>query len=288
MPLESVTHVEDLNPQNPAYLDQRSEGDDHIRNIKTALKNTFPGMTGRAWRKRNAATSGNITKNDNMVLINAAAGITLIPDPAASIGNGFITMIRAPSTGNVTVNPGENINGAEQYVIPANYTAIVMSDGSEWHLMLVFNDIPPSVPAFPSGTRMVFHQTTAPTGWTKLVSSIYNDAGLRVTTGTVGSGGGTDFTAVFGTGKNTGSTVLTEAQIPAHDHIVPVTETAAGNIARTFFGSTPTQDGSSARAQGTTGGSIWPYSAPTGGGGGHTHTMALNLKYVDVIVASKD
>ena len=46
MGLESVTHISDLNTSNPTVSDGLSEGDDHIRNIKTALKNDFAGITG--------------------------------------------------------------------------------------------------------------------------------------------------------------------------------------------------------------------------------------------------
>ena len=46
---------------------------------------------------------------------------------------------------------------------------------------------------FPSGTKMLFQQTSAPTGWTKVTSSVDNKA-LRVVSGTVGSGGTNAFT----------------------------------------------------------------------------------------------
>jgi hypothetical protein len=46
MTIESVTYIDDLNTANPAAGDAKSEGDDHIRNIKTALKNTFPNVDG--------------------------------------------------------------------------------------------------------------------------------------------------------------------------------------------------------------------------------------------------
>jgi hypothetical protein len=44
--VESVTYISDLNVSNPAAGDAKSEGDDHLRNIKTAIKNTFPNITG--------------------------------------------------------------------------------------------------------------------------------------------------------------------------------------------------------------------------------------------------
>lgn len=46
MTVESVTHISDLNNSYPAAGDARSEGDDHIRNIKTALKTDFPNING--------------------------------------------------------------------------------------------------------------------------------------------------------------------------------------------------------------------------------------------------
>jgi len=45
--LESVSHISDLVVTNPVgATDPKSEGDDHIRNIKTALKTDFPNING--------------------------------------------------------------------------------------------------------------------------------------------------------------------------------------------------------------------------------------------------
>ena len=44
MTVESVTLISDLDQNNPAGGDSISEGDDHIRNIKRSLKNTFPNI----------------------------------------------------------------------------------------------------------------------------------------------------------------------------------------------------------------------------------------------------
>lgn len=46
MTIEAVTYVSDLNVAYPGSSDNISEGDNHLRNIKTALKNTFPNVTG--------------------------------------------------------------------------------------------------------------------------------------------------------------------------------------------------------------------------------------------------
>ena len=49
---------------------------------------------------------------------------------------------------------------------------------------------------FPQGTRMIFQQSTAPTGWTKDTTNT-NQHALRVVSGTVSSGGSVDFTTAF-------------------------------------------------------------------------------------------
>ena len=67
--------------------------------------------------------------------------------------------------------------------------------------------------AFPSGTRLLFQQTAAPTGWTK--DTTYNNYALRITSGTVTSGGSVAFTTAFasqavsGTVGTSGSTTAT-------------------------------------------------------------------------------
>ena len=46
MALETVTNIDDLVVTNPLSTDARSQGDDHIRNIKIALKTDLPNITG--------------------------------------------------------------------------------------------------------------------------------------------------------------------------------------------------------------------------------------------------
>lgn len=123
----------------------------------------------------------------------------------------------------------------------------------------------------PSGTRMLFQQTNAPVGWTK--DTTHNDKALRVVSGAAGSGGTVDFSAAFVTGT-VGDTTLTIAQIPSHDHGTPA-------FAR---------DGSSARLGDGGGNSTFPgvKTGSTGGGGAHNHSLDLAIKYVDIIIATKN
>ena len=46
MAVENVTYINSLDPSAPAGGDSISEGDDHIRNIKRAIKDTFPNVDG--------------------------------------------------------------------------------------------------------------------------------------------------------------------------------------------------------------------------------------------------
>lgn len=277
MGLEAAQFIGQLVPTNPqGPTDQKAEGDDHIRMMKQAMQNTFPGMAGRAWRKRNAAASGAITIDDNMTLINASSGVVLTPSAAAQIGNGFLCHVRAAS-GTVTIDPAENINGASSLVIPAGHTAIIFCDGTEFWAYLVYHAQPEVVPPFAAGTAMVFHQTAAPSGWTKLTNSQYDNAALRSTIGVVGTGGADGFTTTFGAGKSTNGTAITEAQMPSHTH--PFTRyygPAGGNSVSDNGG-------------GFQEGAVGDTTGATGGSQAHSHVLPnMNLKYVDIIVATKN
>ena len=46
MTVESVNYISDLEPARPQGGDSIAQGDDHIRNIKKALKQTFPNVDG--------------------------------------------------------------------------------------------------------------------------------------------------------------------------------------------------------------------------------------------------
>ncbi|CAB4123368.1 hypothetical protein UFOVP42_43 [uncultured Caudovirales phage] len=162
-----------------------------------------------------------------------------------------------------------------------------------------------NIAVFPAGTALLFQQTSAPTGWTKVTTN--NDAALRVVSGTASTGGSVGFTTAFasqavsGTVASTGSTTatgtvgattLSTGQMPSHTHTT--TPYAPGGAAaylasgyNSFF------DGGSGVSGAAGGGGSHDHTFT---GAGHTHTSgaftgtAINLavKYVDVIVATKD
>jgi hypothetical protein len=125
---------------------------------------------------------------------------------------------------------------------------------------------------FPTGTRMSFNQTAAPTGWTKDTTAAINDSILRLVTGTVSSGGSTAF-STWNSSGTTGSYTLTTADIPSHTH----------NIGQANRGSnSPTAPDT---YPGSTNSVV---SGATGGGGSHSHTLSNNIKYYDFIIAIKN
>ena len=141
-----------------------------------------------------------------------------------------------------------------------------------------------SINAFPATTSMLFYQSAAPAGWTKDTAGTLDNHALRVVGSTAWSGGSkgaTAFDSVFGSGKVTGSHVLTTAEIAAHTH-GPTTGTGfRGHAAspNSFQNSAGSPDHNEP-IMGTT--------ASTGGGGSHTHTLSLDLNYINMIRATKD
>lgn len=128
--------------------------------------------------------------------------------------------------------------------------------------------------AFPSGTVMLFVQTSAPTGWTK--STAHNDKALRVVSGAASSGGTNAFSTVMAQ-TVVGSHALTIGEIPAHAH----SYTASPQTGPQTEASVTVPGAPAAEAVGSTTGSA-------GSGGAHNHSITMAMQYVDAIIASKD
>jgi len=129
---------------------------------------------------------------------------------------------------------------------------------------------------FDSGVKMVFAQAAAPTGWTQDTSS--NDAALRVVSG---SGGGTGGSAGFSAPSHSlsgGSTTLSTAQMPSHNHVLYHNGGSTGMYRATSY----------AWGFGT---SSSTHTTNQGSSSSHNHSLSGSItapKYKDVIVATKD
>jgi hypothetical protein len=129
-----------------------------------------------------------------------------------------------------------------------------------------------------SGSIMIFAQTSAPAGWTKLTS--HNDKALRIVSGAAGSGGSTAFSTVFS------ARTISIANMPSHNHAV------------TDPGHSHTYDHYNYYTGGASGTSVWLGNVPqataasTTGisiqNNGSGAAMDFSVQYVDVILAQRN
>lgn len=171
---------------------------------------------------------------------------------------------------------------------------------------------------FASGTKLLFAQATAPTGWTK--STTHDNKALRVVSGSTGgsSGGSVAFTAAFTSQTVSGTvgysavsgvtepTTLTPNQMPAHQHAI-VSNTGTGgtltgaNYIDSAYTGYNTNDDYALR--GISGAATLGLTSAAGASEGHSHSFTnqgnhnhtfsgtginLAVAYVDVIIATKN
>ena len=175
-----------------------------------------------------------------------------------NIGAGLVT---------ATCGGADTFDDGSTFVTISQYNSITIqtdSTGAIWNTVGFSFPAAQSNGALPAGTAMVFYQAAAPTGWTG--SDALSDHAIRIVTTTsaaAGAASGTvDFTTVFGR-TATDSHVLLEAEIPAHTHIGGTTQKTGAHGASYYVG-----DGTATTPTGS-----------TGGDGGHTHNIDLQVKH---------
>lgn len=133
MTVEIASFLNDLNDTYPTSGDPRSEGDDHIRLVKSVLKATLPGLAGRVNRVQ--AKTGDYTAvlTDNASILNFTVAATLSLTPAATIGNGYGFTVLANGV-QVILDPAgaETINGSASLTLQSGEAAFVYCAGSSW------------------------------------------------------------------------------------------------------------------------------------------------------------
>ena len=251
-------------------------------------------VTGAATLSSTLAVTGAVTGSSTVsgtALVPTAATVPTVGTylPAANtvaIATASTERVRVGPAGQVGVG-GANYGTAGQVLTSAGASA-----APSWQTP---SAAPSPSPAFPSGTVMLFQQTAAPTGWTKITT--HNNKALRVVNGTVSSGGNSSFTSVFanrtpggsvsGTNINgaVSATTLTTAQMPNHTHTIP--SNASGSQVG-FAGSGRNPTGKSTGAAGGGGSHTHGFTNPTWSGSFTGAAMNFAVQYVDVIFASKD
>ena len=120
MGLEIVLHLDDLDATNPVGTDPRSEGDDHIRNVKTALLTDFPSISGIVTSTHSElnfvdVTAGTLTASKAIVVDGSSKIDNLNIDNLNINGN---TISSTDTNGTVTITP--------------HGTGDIILDGQKW------------------------------------------------------------------------------------------------------------------------------------------------------------
>jgi hypothetical protein len=125
MALEVATYINNLNPANPVGSDPLAQADDHLRLLKTTIKNTFPNIDGPV-----TLTDDQINALETRVDALEAGGI-----PGGAAGGGIEIVATLPATGEL----GQTVFNEADGII---YTW----DGTAWVPVTLSTNYTPDVP----------------------------------------------------------------------------------------------------------------------------------------------
>ena len=148
MALETATYLDSLVSSNPAGTDDKSDGDNHLRLIKSVLQNTFPNAD-QAFRlqhgKLKVKSSGSLALTDEgymMVLTGSLRAVTL--PASAPVGfqigikraqdSGAVTKVSAPSGENIGDDGVDLVSSKYELEKKGDYAWFVKNatSGDEW------------------------------------------------------------------------------------------------------------------------------------------------------------
>ena len=287
------------------YLSKSVSGSANVT-LTTANRDPDVETTNEAGNKVidfNGALSGNIyvflpaVEKEYTLFNNTSGSFTLQVAPTGHAANN-ITLTQGGTT-SVYVQNGDKVVDTMGANVGTSTTTYI---GNGANLT--------GIQPFVAGTKMLFQQSAAPTGWTK--DTTHNNKALRLTTGSVGTGGSQTFTDAFnsqtvtisGTSGttpvtitgSTGSHTLVLTEIPSHRHLEG-SHVEFGTGDSVSAGTRNTGNDSGAKRFYTDyqgGGDPHSHTNGTLAGATHTHsfsdtdTVDLEVQYVDVIIASKD
>lgn len=242
-----------------------------------------------------------------------------------------------PNSDETIVDVSTLVDNGNYGDMPPNFNSVSLKNGvfsvgcitSASNIAYGFQNTDNVVPenSFPIGTRMLFQQSAAPTGWTKETDSGYNNIALRLTTGNVANKtDGKAFTTCMAAGRATtsvtqggtisdttaggsiskttaggtvGNRALSVAQLAKHRHDVPASSGSGSNqhilndVTVKYYTYYTSYAGSGSNHNhgftGTEHGHTFTGTAHnhTFTGSAHNHTIDLDINYIDCIIAVK-
>jgi hypothetical protein len=226
-------------------------------------------------------------------------GVALTAINASNISSGTLSATRG-GTGSANLTADNVIlgNGASavKVVAPGTANNVLTSNGSTW----ISQAVSAGGTVIPAGTVMIFGQTAAPTGFTKLTN--LDNYALRVVSGNASTGGSVAFTTAFASQTPSGSvsissvsgsagaTTLSTPQIPSHAHNTIAWEGPGAPTKKIGFAQGTENTGNTTPSNNTGGGEshTHPFSFSSGSGTFSGNAINLAVQYVDVIRATKD
>ncbi len=244
------------------------------------------GITGDFTDLDDTPSSYSSSANKVVVVNSSANGLTFIDQSSVGSDNYYLSGLSFNTsngvlTATVTGAADQTVDLDGRYVQSATFASSV-----------------------PSGSRMLFQQSSAPTGWTKDTS--LNNRALRIVSGSVTNGGGNSFTGVLNSTVTTSGGIvqnhtLTESQIPSHYHFAfrsgnhgqrrNGSNMSANNYPGSGSGAGNLYESYNISASGSV--SNVGRTSSVGSTSAHNHGLThpsfnLNVLYTDVIIAQKN
>lgn len=193
MTIESANYLGSFDHSLPVTGDQLAEGDDHIRMMKAALKQTFPGRAGADTRAIAKGAGYTPASSEVGVVFVHTATLTVTLPAIAGLPDGTHYVFKGlAGTTTVTAYGSELIDGAANFTFASPGWSRVVKTATGWTALMAAPATAFTSP-IPAGSRMLFAQNTTPVGWTRDSSDYANNRMLRVvTSGGNGAGGSYD------------------------------------------------------------------------------------------------
>lgn len=131
MGLEAGTYVNDLVATNPVAGDPQSQGDDHLRLLKSTLRTTFPNASKPFYFPTLEAKSADfapnaVTDNHKTFMVDTSSGDVTVTLPNAPSADTFLTFVKTTSANSLIIarSGSDTVMGATSHTITTQYASI--------------------------------------------------------------------------------------------------------------------------------------------------------------------